>query len=131
VFNKADFSLEIDGSNKSGVLALDGLGFSVPRLGSTTYVPGTPTIDNLHVGVTNSNSPSFTADRAFFTTWANNVAQGNTDQRDGTVNLLNSGLTTLAHIDFVDLEPLTLFDPMTVDGAQSIRLSAQHLNYHP
>lgn len=131
VFNKADFSLEIEGSNKSGVLALDGLGFSVPRLGSTNYVPGTPSIDDLHVSVSGANTPSAVTTRAFFASWANNVAQGNTDQRGGTVNLLNTGQTTLAHVDFVDLEPLTLFDPMVVDGAQSIRLSAQHLNYHP
>jgi hypothetical protein len=131
VFFQGDFSLVIEGVGKSGVVAIDGLGFSVPRLGSTTYVPGTPSIDDLRVGVSSSNTPGSTTTRTFFTTWANNVAQGNTDQRDGTVELLNSSLNELAHIDISNLEPLTLFDPMTVDGAQSITFSADHLEYHP
>jgi hypothetical protein len=131
VFFQGSFSLEIGGSDKPGVVAIDGLGFSVPRLGSSTYVPGTPSIDDLQVGVTSSNGPSFTTTRTFFTTWANNVAQGNTDRRDGTVNLLSNSLSTLAHIDISNLEPLTLFDPMIADGAQSITFSADHLDYHP
>jgi Collagen triple helix repeat (20 copies) len=131
VFFQGNFSLEINGSDKPGILKIDGLGFSVPRLGSTNYVPGTPSIEDLHVGVTSSNSPGFATTRTFFTTWANNVAQGNTDQRDGTVDLLSNSLSLLAHIDISNLEPLTLFDPMAVDGAQSITFSADQLEYHP
>ena len=131
-FTKGDFSFEVEGSNKPGIISVSDVGFTVPRLGSTFYTPGTPSMNDIHVKVSSgTSSPSFAATRTFFTTWADNVAQGNTDRRGGRLSLLTPTQSSLAQIDSSHLEPVTLFDPMTVDGAQSITLSADNLNYQP
>jgi hypothetical protein len=128
-FSLGDYSFEIEGSGKSGIAEIGELGLSVPRLGSTIYLPGIPSVHGLRVGV--SSSSTFGTTRTFFAMWASNVAGGTSDQRDGAVNLLTGTGTTVARIQLANLEPITLFDPLAIGGVHSITLSADSLDFQP
>jgi len=125
------FTFRVNNSAKVGVAEVHGIGFTVPRLGSTTYVPGTPALSKLRVEASTVTSPGTSSTRAYFQAWSDNVAQGNTDLRSGELDLFNASLTTiLGEIDFTNLEPVMPFDPMFIEGRQSITLLGSTMNYH-
>lgn len=124
------FDLEVDNQTRGGVLELHGIGFTVPRLGSTTYTPGTPALSKLQVEVSNTTSPTATSTRNYFQAWSDNVAQGNSDQRSGRLNLRNAAFSLLVEINYVDLEPVLPFDPMYVNGRQTITLAGSTMEFH-
>lgn len=132
LFQTNAFVLDVGGQPKSGVAEVNGIGFTVPRLGSTTYVPGTPALSRLQVEVSTSTAPGATSTRTYFQTWSDNVAQGNIDRRSGELDLFNNAsLSTLvAELDFTQLEPVLPFDPMFVDGRQTITLVGSTIDYH-
>ena len=129
-FAADSFDLEVGGQTRGGVLEMHGVGFTVPRLGSTSYTPGTPALSRLQVELSTSTSPTATSTRNYFQAWSDNVAQGNSDQRDGRLNLRNAAFSLLAELDYVDLEPVMPFDPMFVDGRQTITLVGETMEYH-
>jgi hypothetical protein len=45
---------------------MHGIGFTVPRLGSTSYTPGTPALSKLQVEVSTTTSPTATNTRNYF-----------------------------------------------------------------
>jgi hypothetical protein len=124
------FDLEVGGQNRPGILEMHGVGFIVPRLGSTTYAPGTPSLSKLQVEVSTTTSPSATNTRNYFQAWSDNVAQGNSDLRSGRLNLRSPSLSLLSELNYVDLEPVMPFDPMFVNGRQTITLVGATLDYH-
>lgn len=130
-FLAGNFSVEIGGSPRTGVAEVTGIGFTVPRLGTTAYVPGTPAFNAVGVGVSTGTSSSVSATRAYLQSWSDAVAGGAVDQRAGTVNLLGQSLaTTVARIDLSHLEPVFPFTPMFVDGRQTLALRPDHLTFH-
>ena len=124
------FDFEVDGQTRGGVLEMHGVGFTVPRLGSSTYTPGTPALSKLQVELSTSTSPTATTTRNYFQAWSNNVAQGNSDQRSGRVNLRSAAFSLLAELNYADLEPVMPFDPMFVNGRQTITLLGSTMDYH-
>jgi Collagen triple helix repeat (20 copies) len=131
LFQTEAFQFRVNGSAKTGVIEVHGIGFTVPRLGTTTYLPGTPALTKLQVQTSTSTSSSSTSTRAYFQAWSDNVAQGNIDHRSGELDLLNASFSTvLAEIDFNNLEPVMPFDPMFVDGRQTITLLGSNIDYH-
>lgn len=130
-FLTGNFSLEVDGSLRQGVAAVTGVGFTVPRLGTTTYVPGTPAFNAVVVGVSSTTSPSVSATRTYLQNWSDSVAGGAVDQRDGRLNLLNASLSQpVAQLDLANLEPAFPFTPMFVDGRQTLTLRPDHITFH-
>ena len=130
-FLTGNFSLEVDGSVRQGVAAVTGVGFTVPRLGTTTYVPGTAAFKAVAVGVSSTTSPSVSATRTYLQNWSDSVAGGAVDQRDGRLNLLNASLSQpVAQLDLANLEPVFPFTPMFVDGRQTLTLRPDHITFH-
>jgi len=130
-FLAGNFSFELGGSAEPGVAEVTGIGFTVPRLGTTTYVPGTPSFNAVAVGASTGTSGSVSATRAHLQAWSDNVAGGAIDRRSGRVNLFGSSLsTTVAQVDLANLEPVFPFTPMFVDGRQTLTLRPQHLTFH-
>ena len=130
-FLTGNFSLEVDGSVRQGVAAVTGVGFTVPRLGTTTYVPGTPAFNAVAVAVSSTTSPSVSTTRTYLQNWSDNVAGGAVDQRDGRLNLLNASLSQpVAQLDLTNLEPVFPFTPMFVDGRQTLTLRPDHITFH-
>jgi len=125
------FTFRVDGQLKTGVVEVHGIGFTVPRLGTTSYAPGTPALKKLQVQASSGTTASATSTRTYFETWSDNVAQGNLDRRSGELDLFNGSQSTqLAELDFDQLEPVMPFDPMFVDGRQTITLLGSNLHYH-
>jgi hypothetical protein len=130
-FLTGNFSLEVDGSVRPGVAEVTGLGFTVPRLGTTTYVPGTPVFNTVSVGVSTGTSPSVSGTRTYLQNWSDGVAGGAVDRRSGRLNLFGQSLsTTVAQVDLANLEPVFPFTPMFVDGRQTLTLRPEHLTFH-
>jgi hypothetical protein len=125
-----NFSLQVGGSARPGVAEVTGVGFTVPRLGTTTYVPGAPAFNGVAVGVSTGTSSSVSATRNYLQSWSDNVAGGAVDRRSGQLNLLGPSLSTVAQIDLANLEPVFPFTPMFVDGRQTLTLRAEHLTFH-
>lgn len=131
VFLSGNFSFDVDGTVRSGVADVTGIGFTVPRLGTTTYSPGTPAFNAVTVGVSTGTSPSVSNTRTYLQNWSDNVAGGAIDRRDGRVNLLNASLSQpTAQVDLANLEPVFPFTPMFVDGRQTLTLRPDHLAFH-
>jgi len=130
-FLTGNFSLEVGGSVRQGVAVVTGVGFTVPRLGTTTYGPGTPAFNAVAVGVSSTTSPSVTATRTYLQNWSDSVAGGAVDKRDGELNLLNASLSQpVAQLDLANLEPVFPFTPMFVDGRQTLTLRPDHITFH-
>ena len=130
-FLTGNFSVEVGGVLRSGVAEVTGIGFTVPRLGTTTYVPGVPAFDAVAVGVSTGTSPSVSTTRTYLQSWSNNVAGGAVDRRDGRVNLFGASFSSpTAQIDLANLEPVFPFTPLFVDGRQTLTLRPDHLTFH-
>jgi collagen triple helix repeat protein len=130
-FLGGNFSVDVDGAARPGVAGVTGIGFTVPRLGTTTYVPGTPAFDAVGVGVSSGTSGNVAATRTYLQSWSEAVAGGATDPRDGRVNLFNTSLSqTVAEIDLANLEPVFPLTPMFVDGRQTLTLRPNQLTFH-
>ena len=80
--------------------------------------------------VSTTTSPSATNTRNYFQAWSDNVAQGNSDLRSGRLNLRSPSLSLLSELNYVDLEPVMPFDPMFVNGRQTITLVGATMDYH-
>ena len=114
-FLAGNFSFEVDGGERKGVAEVTGIGFTVPRLGTTTHVPGTPAFSAIGVGT--GTSPTVSATRTYLQSWSDSVAGSAVDRRDGRVDLFSASLSqTVAQIDLANLEPAFPFTPMFVDG---------------
>jgi len=123
------FRVEIDGVARQAVVSAEHLGFTVPRLGTTTYSPGAPVFNAIRLAATTSTSPASTSLRSYFDAWSTSEATGIADQRPGEIDLQNPSLTqTLAQIDLIDLEPVFPFEPMFVDGRQTLTVQPAFLD---
>ena len=130
-FLAGNFSVEVDGAARSGVAEVNGIGFTVPRLGTTTYVPGTPELNAVGVGVSTGTSGNVAATRTYLQSWSDSAASGAVDQRDGRVNLFGASFSQpTAQIDLANLEPVFPFTPMVVDGRQTLTLRPSNLTFH-
>ncbi len=130
-FLSGNFSVQLDGVTRTGVAEVTGIGFRVPRLGTTTYVPGTPALDPVAVGVSTATSPSVSATRTYLQSWSDGVAGGAIDRRDGSVDLFSASFSQpTAEVELVNLEPVFPFTPMFVDGRQTLTLQPEHLSFH-
>jgi hypothetical protein len=130
-FLSGNFSFEVDGTVRAGVADVTGIGFTVPRLGTTTYSPGTPAFNAVAVGASTATSSSVSSTRAYLQSWSDNVAGGAVDRRDGRLNLLNASLSQpTAQVDLANLEPVFPFTPMFVDGRQTLTLRPEHVTFH-
>jgi hypothetical protein len=129
LFFTDSFRVTIDGSAKTGVVSAENIGFTVPRLGTTTYSPGAPVFNAIRLAATTSTSPAATSTRNYFDAWSSSEATGIGDPRSGQIDLQSSALTqTLAQIDLIELEPVFPFDPMFVDGRQALTVRPAFLD---
>jgi hypothetical protein len=130
-FLTGNFTVDVDGSARPGVAEVTGIGFSVPRLGTTTYSPGTPALNAVGIGVSTGTSGNVTGTRTYLQNWSDNVAAGTVDRRDGEVSLFGTSFSQpTAEVDLADLEPVFPFTPMIVDGRQTLTLRPNHLTFH-
>jgi hypothetical protein len=130
-FLTGNFTVDVDGSARPGVAEVTGIGFSVPRLGTTTYSPGTPAFNAVGIGVSTGTSGNVTGTRTYLQNWSDNVAAGTVDRRDGEVSLFGTSFSQpTAEVDLADLEPVFPFTPMIVDGRQTLTLRPNHLTFH-
>ncbi len=128
-FTEGTFSLSITGVNGVGVRRLAGIGLTVPRLGSSSFSPGTPSFRVMRVGAVGAGGASTRSD---LQNWAAAVAGGTNDRRTGTLSLRAANFTTqVASISFTDLEPQSFLDPLPVNGVQSISLRVGSLSFGP
>src|SRR4029078_8318509 len=99
------FRVEIDGVARQAVVAAAHLGFTVPRLGTTTDRHGGPGFNAIRLAATTSTSPASTSLRSYFDAWSTSEATGIADQRPGEIDLQNhSSNQTLAQIELIELD---------------------------
>jgi collagen triple helix repeat protein len=127
-FDVGQFSLEVQGTTRL-VLGITGLGFTVPRLGTTSYAPGTPELGAIRVAVGSSGNGA-AATRAYFQAWSDAVAGGNVVHRDGRVELRSASSSLVDEIDLDGLEPVLPFEQLLIDGRQTFTLRPQAIDYH-
>ncbi len=102
------FQLQIDNANTSGVASVTDIHLSAPKLMVAPigmrhqFQPGSAQFDDLNISVIASRD-------ADFVTWVNNVAQGQSDVRSGSLQLLNSSLTlVLGTVQFNNMSPVAI-----------------------
>jgi hypothetical protein len=119
-----DFAFSVPGTDMSRVAAVRGIHMSVPKLVATPvgtrlqFQPGTPHFDDILVSFASTGQTA-----TDFQTWANNVAQGNTDQRNGSIQFFEtSNRISLATLQFYNLSPVGL-KPFPIGFLRVIDLS--------
>ena len=115
-----NFSLAVGGTTLAGTVAIDGLGFTVPRLGTTSYSPGTPSVNTIRVAASSAAAGAAATTRFYLSAWSNNVAAGNTDARAGEITLRDAAFNSAAQVSLSYLERVFPFEPMFVDGRQTL-----------
>lgn len=125
-----NFSLAVGGTTLAGTVAIDGLGFTVPRLGTTSYSPGTPSVNTIRVAASSAAAGAAATTRSYLSAWSDNVAAGNTDARAGEITLRDAAFNSAAQVSLSHLEPVFPFEPMFVDGRQTLTLRAEHIQFH-
>jgi PEGA domain/Collagen triple helix repeat (20 copies) len=126
VFRSALFSVIIPSIDGTRIAAVRGLHMSAPKILVSPqvgtrhqFLPGMPVFDEISVemGLTGSTA-------ANFDTWAQNIASGQADFRDGIVNLLDASLSNvIGEVDLFHLSPVSFPPFLTSDNRRTIVLS--------
>lgn len=118
----ADFLFSIGNVNELGVAKVRGIHMSVPKVPAAPlaarlqFQPGVPQFDDIVVSFVSTHGTDFQ-------NWADNVAQGNIDQRPGTLEVLDQTLkTVLGTVQFFNLSPKSI-SPFPIGFQRVIDLS--------
>jgi hypothetical protein len=127
LFRVANFSVDIPGVDGSRISAVRGLHLTVPKIPIPPigtrhlFLPGPAGFDEITIEMGLNGSTA-----ANFDTWAQHISIGQSDFRDGVINLLDNSLSNVVgEIDLVHLSPVSFPSFLSSASKRTIVLSLE------